>query len=387
MPAALDTVEEFWTWEQVEQSRAIAGDSSREAFAKDFSCFIGVDADRVHLMPSGHQGLEWLLRARLDSRRCVMLPAFNCSVVQDAVTSAGLDSQLYDFSSKPGVFDWGRVIDEITPNVGVLIVTHYFGVPIDFRPVFEYCVANGITIIEDCAHTLGGTVAGQQVGTLADAAIFSFNYDKPISLGWGGVAVINNPSAFDATRSSNYQVPQVEEEMALLRQFVLAKAQHRRMIPYQNFLLIRVLRRLRLLSPIEFSKSSDISIGAVQAELGRWCLARYPQISQSRNRNAQVLDSLVALKTWPVDANVIPAWLKQKICVPNTNQQRWLSGRFQRKGIRIGNFNWPRLLKDLAPTKYIHASDAATNWIDVPVHQNISESHMNQIVSVLKDAE
>ena len=387
MLIGLDTVEEFWTWEQVEQAGALARDSSREAFEKDLSRFIGVDADRVHLMPSGHQGLEWLLRSRLDSRRCVMVPAFNCSVVQDAVTAAGLDSQLYDFSPKPGVFDWGRVIDEITPKVGVLVVTHYFGVPIDFRPVIEYCVTKGITIIEDCAHTLGGTVGGQQVGTLADASIFSFNHDKPISLAWGGVAVINNPSAFDSTRSRGHQVPQIEEEMALLRQFVAAMAERRRMIPYHNLLLTRVLRRLRLLSPVVFSKSSDISIGAVQAELGRWCLARYPQISQSRNRNAQVLESLVALKTWPVDANVIPAWLKQKIYVPNTNQQRLFSIRFQRKGIRIGNFNWPRLLVDLAPSRYIHASDAATNWIDVPVHQNISESHMNQIVSVLKDAD
>ena len=71
MLIGLDTVEEFWTWEQVEQAGALARDSSREAFEKDLSRFIGVDADRVHLMPSGHQGLEWLLRSRLDSRRCV----------------------------------------------------------------------------------------------------------------------------------------------------------------------------------------------------------------------------------------------------------------------------------------------------------------------------
>ncbi len=197
-------------------------------------------------MPSGHQALEWLLRARLDSRRSVMLPAFNCNVVQDAVSAAGFRSQFYDFSPAPGVFDWQRVIDEMHPDVGVLVVTHYFGVPVDFRLVLDHCYSKGIAVIEDCAHTLGGSIGNQQVGTLGDAAIFSFNYDKPISLGWGGVAVINNAKGFDDALFKDYELPSVHEEMALFRQFVSAMTERRRMIPYTHLFVMRALRRTRV---------------------------------------------------------------------------------------------------------------------------------------------
>lgn len=381
MRAAFDTVEEFWSWEQVEQSRALAGDSSCNAFEKDLSRFIGVDADCVRLMPSGHQGLEWLLRARLDSRRCVMVPAFNCSVVQDAVTAAGLHSQLYDFSPKPGVFDWERIIDAITPNVGVLMVTHYFGVPIDFRPVLEHCAAKDIVVIEDCAHTLGGTVCGRQVGTIADAAIFSFNYDKPISLGWGGAAVINNKSAFDANRSNGYTVPRVEEEMDLLRSFVSVMSERRRVIRYQNLLPIRLLRRMKFLRPSVFNKSSHISIGAVQAELGRWCLAHYSQVSRIRKRNAERLAAHIPLQTWPVDKAVEPVWIKQKVHIPSRTQRLALTIQLQREGIRAGNFNWPNLIDGRGRDSCAQALNVAENWIDIPVHQNLTDFTIGRLIN------
>ena len=142
--------------------------------------------------------------------------------------------------------------------------------------------------------------------------------------------MINNKSAFKLTRPICYQLPEVEEEMVLLRQFVSVMEERRRMIPYQNLMLTRVLRRFRLKRPSVFRRLPHIFIGAVQAELGRWCLARYPLILQNRNRNAQILASEVPLKTWPEDANVTPAWLKQKIRIPNMHQQRSLSSRVQR---------------------------------------------------------
>ena len=133
-----DTVEEFWTCEHIQLAYERASQSSLGDFRADFGRYLGVAEDCLHLMPSGHLGLEWMLSAKHDPRRLVMVPAFNCSVVQDAITAAGCRSQAYDFSPRPGRFDWQKVIEEMNPSVGVLIVTHYFGVPIDFRPILEY---------------------------------------------------------------------------------------------------------------------------------------------------------------------------------------------------------------------------------------------------------
>ena len=62
MRTAVDTVEEFWTWDLVQQIHTSASDDSISLFKRDFSSFLGVVNNRVHFMPSGHQGLEALLR-------------------------------------------------------------------------------------------------------------------------------------------------------------------------------------------------------------------------------------------------------------------------------------------------------------------------------------
>jgi perosamine synthetase len=49
--------------------------------------------------------------------------------------------------------------------------------------------ARGIAVIEDCAHALGAEYRGQPVGTLGDAAIFSFQMLKPLNAYGGGMAV------------------------------------------------------------------------------------------------------------------------------------------------------------------------------------------------------
>lgn len=380
-----DTVEEFWAWEQIQEALAGVNSQSIDSFRHDFANYIGVHSLQIRFTPSGRQGLEWLLRAHQPSRRGVLMPAFNCVAVQDAVAAAGCEPHLYDFGPRTGVFDWQQVIDLMSPTVGVLIITHYFGVPVDFGAVLEHCVANDITVIEDCAHTLGGTIGGRQAGTIGDAAIYSFNYDKPISLGWGGCVSVNNTARFDLRVPTEFREPEIEEELSLLRDFVAVMKQRRREIPRSNALLIRLLRRARVLSTKGFRKSRTISLGALQAEVGRWCLTNYASVVRARNRNAKWLADAVKQTSWPVGGGVAPAWIKQKIYVSDQAALCLLTTGLQRNGLRVGNFNWPYTLTGKGGLTAFRSQQAATNWVDVPVHQNLQLHHLQQIATAFAD--
>lgn len=379
----VDTVEEFWTFDLISQMQSVATENSIDSFKRDFGTFLGVSKERVHFMPSGHQGLEVLLRSKCNQGNIVMLPAFNCQVVQDAVIAAGLKSTFYDFSSQPGVFNWELVMSQMNSDVGVIVVTHYFGVPIDFEPILDHCRRKDILVIEDCAHTLGGALNGSQVGTIGDASIYSFNYDKPISLGWGGVAVINNEDGFNDLKTDIFRVPKLTEEYNLLNEFNDYLHKRRRMIPNENKFVTKLLKKFRLLSPNLFRKNKDISIGAIQAELGRWCILKYPKVLRQRNSNAKKLADLLNFQTWEIGINIKAAWVKQKVCIPDEKLRGYVSQLLQMSGIRAGNFNWPELLQGADKDSFPLSAELSNTWIDVPIHQNINSEILNEIITTL----
>jgi perosamine synthetase len=82
----------------------------------------------------------------------------------------------------------------ITPKTRGIIVVHLFGHPVDMDPVLSVARRRGLWVIEDSAQAHGAEYRGKRVGTLGDAATFSFFGNKIITTGEGGMLVTNNPS-------------------------------------------------------------------------------------------------------------------------------------------------------------------------------------------------
>ena len=75
-----------------------------------------------------------------------------------------------------------------------ILVAHVLGLPADIAPILETCAKHGVTLIEDAAEALGasyvsGPLAGRQVGTLGLLGCFSFNGNKIITSGGGGMII------------------------------------------------------------------------------------------------------------------------------------------------------------------------------------------------------
>ncbi len=61
-----------------------------------------------------------------------------------------------------------------------MIVAHYFGLPQPMNNIREFCDQRGISLIEDCAHSIFGTTDGQAIGTWGDYAIASLTKFFPV---------------------------------------------------------------------------------------------------------------------------------------------------------------------------------------------------------------
>jgi dTDP-4-amino-4,6-dideoxygalactose transaminase len=80
-------------------------------------------------------------------------------------------------------------------------------------------------------------------------------------------------------------------------------------------------------------------------------------------------------------------WLKQKVLMPSRTSAAHAARRLQHMGYRVGRFNWPRTIDDLAGSPAgANASALAERGLDVPVHQNLRDRDVDSMIEVLRAA-
>ncbi len=70
-----------------------------------------------------------------------------------------------------------------------VILTHIYGQSADVKSIKELCERYGVHLIEDAAESLGTTFDGQYTGTFGILGVYSFNGNKLLTTGGGGVLV------------------------------------------------------------------------------------------------------------------------------------------------------------------------------------------------------
>ena len=77
-------------------------------------------------------------------------------------------------------------------RVKALLPIHVLGHPVDMSPLMELARKWNLVVIEDATESLGAKYGGISVGNLGDISCFSFNGNKLITCGGGGMIATNN---------------------------------------------------------------------------------------------------------------------------------------------------------------------------------------------------
>jgi len=77
-------------------------------------------------------------------------------------------------------------------KIKAIIITHVFGHPCQIDDIKKVCKEYNILIVEDTAEALGSYYKKTHVGNFGEIGIFSFNGNKIITTGGGGVIVTNS---------------------------------------------------------------------------------------------------------------------------------------------------------------------------------------------------
>ena len=94
-------------------------------------------------------------------------------------------------------------------RIAALLPVHILGHPVDIDPLTDAARELGIPVIEDATECLGALYRGRSVGGLGDVSCFSFNGNKILTTGGGGVLATSNEGW---SRRAKYLTTQAKDD-------------------------------------------------------------------------------------------------------------------------------------------------------------------------------
>jgi perosamine synthetase len=121
----------------------------------------------------------------------VIIPTFTMIATANSATYLGAKPVLVDSELTTWNMDLNQLEDAITPRTKAIVLVHTYGHPVDMDVLNEIASRHGIFVLEDAAEAHGAAYKGRPVGSLGDAASFSFYGNKIITTGEGGMITTN----------------------------------------------------------------------------------------------------------------------------------------------------------------------------------------------------
>jgi perosamine synthetase len=101
--------------------------------------------------------------------------------------------QVADFLTRECCWVNGALHNKTTQRrVKAILPVHILGHPVDMDPLLHLARTYNLTVIEDATESLGAQYKERMVGHLGDIGCFSFNGNKTITTGSGGIIVTDN---------------------------------------------------------------------------------------------------------------------------------------------------------------------------------------------------
>ncbi|MDX9826599.1 MAG: LegC family aminotransferase [Spirochaetia bacterium] len=111
----------------------------------------------------------------------------------DRETMGMSPESLKQWLGKNAVASGGKLVDAATGRrIAAVMPMHTFGHPARVDEIAKICGDFGVLLIEDAAESIGSRYKGRHAGTFGKASILSFNGNKPVTTGGGGMILTDD---------------------------------------------------------------------------------------------------------------------------------------------------------------------------------------------------
>jgi len=126
----------------------------------------------------------------------VIVSPYSFSSSASCVLMVGATPVFVDIEEDTYCIDPDRIEEAITPRTKAIIPVHLFGQPCDMVSIMKIAKKYNLKVIEDASQSIGATCEGILTGTWGDCGVLSFNQNKQVSVGEGGM-ILTNRSAIN----------------------------------------------------------------------------------------------------------------------------------------------------------------------------------------------
>jgi perosamine synthetase len=242
----------------------------------------------------------------------VILPAYTCVVVPNAVRRAGAKPVYADILPDSYHIDPAQVQALLGPKTRAVLLQHTYGIPACLQEIMTLAGRQGIPVIEDCAHVLGTTLNGKHLGLLGDAAFFSSQWSKPYTTGLGGIAVTRRPdlAARLGEIQQGFRPPSRSAQLRLAAQYRLYRRFFNPRLYWTAQSILHLLSRCGLF--VGSSNDSELAgelpsdhewrMSDFQKQVGTGQLPKAVQDLGRRRRLAGHYDEVLRMQGWSIPA-------------------------------------------------------------------------------------
>ena len=133
-------------------------------------------------LPMARVGIYLAVKALIKPGEFVILSPYTISEVGNMVICAGGIPLFVDIDRATCNISFAEIQKALNsgkrPQVGAVLVTHFYGCACDIEAISSLCQREGIPLVEDCAQAFGAKVSGRSVGSFGDAGVFSIGLYK-----------------------------------------------------------------------------------------------------------------------------------------------------------------------------------------------------------------
>jgi 8-amino-3,8-dideoxy-alpha-D-manno-octulosonate transaminase len=171
-----------------------SGGSKVDEFEKAFAAYMGTG--HAVAVSSGSASLVCGLAALgIGPGDEVIIPAYTWIASAGAVIAVGAVPILAEIDQSL-TLDVADVESKITSRTKAIMPVHMRGAPCQMHRIAGLAQSRGLKILEDVAQAVGGSFCGQLLGSIGDVGAFSFQFNKIVTCGEGGIAITNDAELY-----------------------------------------------------------------------------------------------------------------------------------------------------------------------------------------------